>query len=220
MQQHSSYPSQTQNPWLEIPAADYEGHMGSPEVGQLQLLNELFKRILQETQPESVAVLGCTTGNGFEHINLSVTKTILGVDINPDYLQIVQTRFGHYQECLELKCADLQTDCFGERQFDLIHGALIFEYVDPKIVLQQVYKALKPTGTLSVVLQLQHADLPSVSKTPYTSLEKLAPIMHHYEREQFSEVARQQGLRESIVELIELPSGKTFFFGQYKKSIP
>ena len=30
------------NPWLNIPVADYEGHMQSPEVGQLQVLSDLF----------------------------------------------------------------------------------------------------------------------------------------------------------------------------------
>ena len=57
------------NPWLTIPAEDYEAHMASPEVGQLQVLNQLFKMVLEEHRPESLAVLGCSTGNGFEHID-------------------------------------------------------------------------------------------------------------------------------------------------------
>jgi EmrB/QacA subfamily drug resistance transporter len=219
-QSPSNKPFQTPNPWLEIPAGDYEGHMGSPEVGQLSMLNQLFKRILEETRPEALAILGCTTGNGFEHIDSNVTKTILGVDINPDYLQIAGARFENFRERLELKCADIQSDCFDGRQFDLIHGALVFEYVEPGIVLGHIHKALAPDGTFSAVLQLPHAELPSVSKTSYTSLEKLAPIMHHYEQAQFIALANQQGLRESKGEIINLPSGKTFYFGQFKKSVP
>ncbi len=220
MQKQSSEPSQNPNPWLEIPAEDYEGHMGSPEVGQLSLLNQLFKRILQEIQPGSLAILGCTTGNGFEHIDLNITKSILGVDINPDYLHIARSRFGDLHGRLELKCADIQSDPFEGRQFELIHGALVFEYVEPEIVLGHIYKALAPGGTLSVVLQLPHAELPSVSKTSYTSLEKLAPIMRHYERMQCVGLANQQGFCESKGEIIKLPSGKTFYSGQFKKSVP
>ena len=38
---HPPGPGEGDNPWLEILPGDYEGHMGSPQVGQLQLLNAL-----------------------------------------------------------------------------------------------------------------------------------------------------------------------------------
>ena len=34
------------NPWLDIPLDDYEGHMSSADVGQLQTLNKLFKEVV------------------------------------------------------------------------------------------------------------------------------------------------------------------------------
>jgi len=46
------------NPWLNIPLADYEGHMCSPEVQQLDALSELFGVALGRCLPASVAVLG------------------------------------------------------------------------------------------------------------------------------------------------------------------
>jgi hypothetical protein len=55
------------NPWLTIPLADYEAHMALPQVGQAQLLADLFAAELRERSPSSVAVLGCAGGNGFEH---------------------------------------------------------------------------------------------------------------------------------------------------------
>ncbi|MDR3574543.1 MAG: class I SAM-dependent methyltransferase [Anaerolineaceae bacterium] len=207
----------SQNPWLEIPAADYEAHMGSPEVGQLQLLNHLFKQILEETLPKNVAVLGCTTGNGFEHFDLSVTRHILGVDINPQYLRIAAQRFSHFGNCLELKCLDLQTDSLGEDQYDLIHAALIFEYVYPQVVLKQIGLSLTLNGILSVVLQQPNSLLPAVSKTPFTSLEKLAPIFHHLSPDQFSKLASHYGFYEVEEKINALPSGKEFFIGKYRK---
>jgi len=46
------------NPWLAIPLDDYEGHMRSATVQQLDALAELFGLALRECRPESVAVLG------------------------------------------------------------------------------------------------------------------------------------------------------------------
>jgi len=210
-------PGEKRNPWLDIPASDYEGHMASPQVGQLHLLNRLFKRVLTETRPVSVAVLGCTTGNGFEHFDPAVTHFILGVDINPSYLEITRERYRAWGTRLELKCADLHTDCFDGRQFDLVHAALVFEYVDVEIVLAHIFRALKPQGKLSVVLQLPNLGLPAVSHTPYKSLEKLAPVMHLLEPDQFTRLTRRAGFKEPAGEMITLPSGKEFFLGVYSK---
>lgn len=210
-------PGEGSNPWLEILVDDYEGHMGSPQVGQLQMLNRLFKRVLSETRPESVAVLGCATGNGFEHFDLAITHTILGVDINPSYLEVARQRYGALETHLELKCADLHTDCFSGRQFDLVHAGLVFEHVDVAIVLAHIYRALKPPGWLSVVLQMPNRGLTVVSQTPYKSLEKLAPTMHLFERDQFDDLARRAGFMEEAGEIITLPSSKEFFFGIYSK---
>ena len=75
------------NPWLSIPIDDYEGHMGSPAVAQLQPLSELFAGVLASSRPKSLAVFGCAAGNGFEHIDPSITERVVGVDINPAYLR-------------------------------------------------------------------------------------------------------------------------------------
>jgi SAM-dependent methyltransferase len=208
-------PGEEYNPWLEIAAGDYEGHMGSPQVRQLQMLNQLFKRVLTEIQPESVAVLGCATGNGFEHFDPAITRYILGVDINPAYLEIARQRYSELETRLELKCADLHTDCFGGRQFDLVHAGLVFEHVDAAVVLAHIVKALTPQGRLSVVLQMPNRGLVAVSHTPYTSLEKLAPTMHLFNRDQFASLISQVGFIQAHAELITLPSSKEFFYGIY-----
>jgi SAM-dependent methyltransferase len=210
-------PGEDPNPWLEIPAGDYEGHMGSPQVGQLQMLSRLFKRALAETTPESVAVLGCATGNGFEHFDSAVTRYILGVDINPAYLAIARQWYIALQPRLELKCADLHTDCFGRRQFDLVYAGLVFEHVDAAVVLAHIYSALKPQGRLAVVLQMPNQSLSAVSHTSYKSLEKLAPTMHIFERDQFTDLANQADLHETEAEIINLPSGKAFFYAIFHK---
>ena len=204
------------NPWLEIPAEDYEGHMGSPQVGQLQMLNQRLKQVIAEAQPEEAAVLGCTTGNGFEHFDPTVTRRLLGVDINPAYLEIARQRFGGYGAGLELVCADLNAWGAGERRFDLVHAALVFEYVDAARLLEQIARGLKPGGALSVVLQLPVEGLPSVSQTRYTSLEKLSPIFRHYQPSEFRALAHQVALEATQEEICTLASGKQFYFGKYE----
>ena len=56
------------NPWLDIPLADYEAHMALPSVGQAALLGDLFAATVEAHRPESVALIGCAGGNGFERI--------------------------------------------------------------------------------------------------------------------------------------------------------
>ena len=63
------------DPWLSIPLADYEGHMGADNVQQLSALSGLFKRALDVCLPDSVAILGIAGGNGLEHVNPATIKT-------------------------------------------------------------------------------------------------------------------------------------------------
>lgn len=70
------------NPWLAIPEADYVGHMASAEVGQRQALNAIFRQTLARYAPARLLVLGCSTGNGFEHIDPAVTAGVTGIDVN------------------------------------------------------------------------------------------------------------------------------------------
>src|SRR4029453_7985258 len=112
------------NPWLEIPADDYVGHMSSPEVGQYQLLNLLMRDILDSTRPRTLLVLGCSMGNGFEHIDPHVTSRVVGVDINPLYLERLVEKFPHPDFLIDVRCADLTVYPFEPDAFDLFHAAL------------------------------------------------------------------------------------------------
>ena len=74
------------NPWLTIPLADYEGHMKSADVQQLDVLSELFAETLAYCHPVSVAVLGMAGGNGLDRVDGAITRRIVGLDVNPLYL--------------------------------------------------------------------------------------------------------------------------------------
>ena len=207
------------NPWLAIPWEDYEGHMSSPVVKQSQFLNELFRGILRDYRPGSVAILGCATGNGFEHIDPAITQRVTGVDINPHYLRVLRTRFGLTIPGLQLVCADLAACELERESFDLVHCALVLEYLDPRVVIEKATRWLRPRGTLVVVLQLP-SEKSKVSETQYKSLRRLEPIIKLVEPETVQRVAAAVGLSEVRVSKEMLESGKEFFVGHYLKRSP
>src|SRR5690349_6145305 len=116
----------TPNPWTVVPAADYERHMGPDGVNQLAPLSQLFQEVYLAAQPDRVLVLGCATGNGLEHVDPSVTKRVVGVDVNLQYLGIARQRFFHLGPKLELFCSEASAWRSPPGSFDLVHAALVF----------------------------------------------------------------------------------------------
>ncbi len=207
--------SKTKNPWLQISAEDYEGHMSAPKVAQLQMLNKIFADVLNELHPQSIAVLGCTTGNGFEHLINKNIERIVGVDINPDYISICKNRFERSLPKLELICADLNKAEFPDLSFDLIHAALVFEYVKVELLLSKISRWLRPNGILSVVLQLPSETSSPVSETPYQSIKLLSPVINLIDPQEFRDKAKKCGLEEVKNYKIKLESGKSFSVNKY-----
>jgi hypothetical protein len=202
------------NPWLSIPLQDYEGHMASDGVGQLSALAELFQWVLDRYRPESVAVLGVAGGNGLEQIDRIVTKRILGLDINEQYLDEVQRRFGTIAG-LELHCCDLAEPNLNLAPVALVHAALIFEHVGTDIALENALSLVVTGGTLSVILQLPSEEEQGVASTRYTSMQTV--------KQDFALVdTRELQYRLSLkgFELVEqqprsLPAGKALWLGVF-----
>lgn len=207
--------SKINNPWLQVSAEDYEGHMSAPNVAQSQMLNKIFADVLNELQPKSIAVLGCTTGNGFEHLINKNIERIVGVDINSEYLSICNKRFEKKLPQLELVCADLKDVEFPDSSFNLIHAALVFEYVEVELLLSKISRWLRPNGILSVVLQLPNKTSSPVTETNYLSLKQLNPIMKLINPEDLSAIAVKKGLYEIQKHNIKLQSGKSFSVNKY-----
>lgn len=205
-----------ENPWLRISADDYNGHMSDESVGQLKVLNNIFKKVLLEIKPDSLCVLGSTTGNGFEHVDPSITKSITAIDINNHYLEALKCKFGNtFSGLITINC-DLNEVCLNG-VFDLIHAALIFEYVDAKKLLEQIYTSLKPDGVLTVVLQTESSDVPTVTETKYHSLKQLASIIKIIEPNYFVSLAKRYGLIEKKNFELDLKTGKKFYVGYFSK---
>lgn len=200
----------TNNPWLVIPLADYEAHMALPQVGQARLLSDVFASALEECLPQSVAVLGCAGGNGFDRISPQVTTRVVGVDLNPTYLVEARARFGERLPGLQLVAADLERDSIDFAPVDLVFAALVLEYVDIDQTLPRIATMLQPHGVLVTVVQLPSDSIAEVTPSPYSSLGALAPVMHLVSPEQLRERAFAHDLPLIGERQVEVPGGKRF----------
>jgi SAM-dependent methyltransferase len=198
------------NPWLDIPLADYEGHMALPYVAQAQLLSDVFAGALEVFTPRSVAVLGCAGGNGFERISPLITDRLVGVDLNPEYILEVQRRFGDRIPALELFVGDIQKDEFNFLPVELVFASLLFEYVDVGAALARIHSMLTANGRLVTVLQLPNSSIPEVTPSPYKSLSALSPVMQLVSPDLLERLAAGQGYQQTGADVVESAGGKLF----------
>ena len=205
------------DPWLSIPLADYEGHMGADNVQQLSALSGLFKRALDVCRPDSVAILGIAGGNGLEHANPATIKRIVGLDINPGYLDEVRRRFVTNPN-LELHCVDLSHEKLRVAPVALVHAALFFEHAGLGRALDNALSLVTRGGTLSVVLQLPGRDQQNVTTTSYPSMQTLARNFSLVDVPRFRALLEKQGFRLLNEELRPMPTGKMLWLGVFSAS--
>lgn len=207
------------NPWLDIPLADYEGHMALPNVGQAQLLSDVFANALSKYAPRSVAVLGCAGGNGLDRVSSKVTERVVGVDLNPDYVQQARTRFDHQIPLLELLVGDVQTDEFAFAPVELVFAGLLFEYVDAEAVLAKIRAMLCPGGTLLTVVQLPSTAIPEITPSQFASLSALSSVMRLVPPELLRQLAAAHGYCETEAQTVAA-GGKEFRVQAFRLETP
>jgi len=198
------------NPWLEIKLNDYESHMALPSIAQAQYLSRVLSNAVEMKSSRSVAILGCSGGNGLEAISKLLVERVVCVDINPDYVAATKKRFsGSFKQC-EFLCCDILSSEFSFEPVDLVFAGLIFEYVDYNAALANIRKVINPSGILVAVLQLPSENIPEISPSQHTSLNKLSGIFNFVSPNGFQEAAKLH-----LFEIIEsnqttLKSGKSF----------
>jgi hypothetical protein len=205
------------NPWFDIPLADYEAHMASADVAQAPMIAGVLGELLHARWPRSLAVIGCAGGNGLERIDRKRTTRVVGVDINAEYLAETQRRFQDAFDALELVRADVASDA-DELAFapvDLIFAALLFEYVEARVVLPRLAARLNAGGILAVLLQLPAPGLPAITRTSHTRLATLEPMLRLVAPDLIAEAARAAGLAPAGTRRIDLPTGKSFHLSTF-----
>jgi trans-aconitate methyltransferase len=109
-------------------------------------------------------------------MSTDVTRRVTVVDLNPAYLRRLVERFPDPGFELDARCADLADSGFEADAFDLVHAALVLEYVDWPALLPRLAMTLRPRGVLSVVLQIPSTANPAVTPTEFTSLRSLESL--------------------------------------------
>jgi len=198
------------NPWLDIPEADYVGHMSSPAVGQRPVLSRLLGEALATIRPRTLLVLGGSTGNGLEHVDPAVTSRVVVVDANPTYLTRLRERFSTPGFELDLRKGDAAEIELELETYDLIHAGLILEYVDWPVLLPRLATAIRSGGVLNVILQMPSASSPAVTPTPFITLRTLESLFRFVEPTALIDAARGERFHLKVRLTEALPGGKSF----------
>jgi len=204
------------NPWLKIPLADYEGHMKSAGVEQLGALSDLFAQALAFCRPASVAVLGIAGGNGLEHLDGRMTRRVVGLDVNPLYLDAVRERYSRVSG-LELHCVDLAKELVDLQPVELVHAALVFEHAGVGHCLENALTLVAPGGAISAVLQLPSEDEQDVAPSHFSSMQNLRSHFTLIEPAWFRETLESRQFRLAHETRRSLPAGKGFWMGIFRR---
>jgi len=202
------------NPWLDIPLEDYERHMSHHLVGQSILLNSLTKKYLDETKPETALFLGIAGGNGLEHIDTNMTKSVIGIDINRDYLDAAFERYKNRIPSLQLTNLDIAKNAETICRADFIWAALVLEYTGMDKALEFCTNNIRIGGHLVVSIQANN-NIQSISPTGIESVKKAGEIFSIVSPELLVNKTLESGFILIGKEENILPNGKsiiTFHF--------
>jgi len=191
--------------------------MNEPHVAQLNALADLFEETLMKCSPDSVAILGIAGGNGLSRIDPVVTTRIVGVDINPTYLEAVRNRF-QAKLPLTLHCLDLAVEVVPEAPVALVHAALIFEHVGTGGCLDSAVSLVAPVGYLSMVLQLPSSNAePNVAPSQYPAVQTLSEHFRLVEPDYMRQTMELRGFELQHETQRALPAGKRFWLAIFRR---
>jgi hypothetical protein len=205
-----------ENPWTAVPLHDYEAHMGLKTIGQLPVLDRMMRSQLYEYPASTVAVFGVAGGNGLRHVDLKRTKTIYGIDINPDYLDICRTRFAPaLGDALVLILADVTDPNTILPQAELVIANLFVEYIGYERFAQAVQKV--GAKWVSTGIQMDRGNS-FVSDSPYLRVFDGVDSIH---TQIDTDIMRRtmQGIGYHIcgTKVYPLPNGKSFVRQNFEK---
>ena len=198
------------SPWLSIPLEEYERHMALPEIGQAQMLAGELEFAVRRYSPKSIAIIGCAGGNGLDRLVGNRIERVVGIDINPAYVEMVSRRFQSRISGLELHVADIQSALPQIASVDLIFAALILEYVDIAGTMRSLQTLCAPDGALVVIVQATGQNVEKTSPSPYKSIQLLAPAMRLVDVDDVKQQAIAAGFSLESSRVVSLQSGKDF----------
>lgn len=153
--------------------------MGDMRVGQLQQLHAITGEQLCGYSSRVIGVLGVAGGNGLDLIDPRTTDAVFGYDVNADYLNACEARYGDHLHLIEA-CIDRTLRI---EPVDLLIANLVIEYVGVDEFVSFVAANAGSIGVLSCVIQRNGA-AGFVSPTDYaSSFDALASVSSDIEPE-------------------------------------
>jgi SAM-dependent methyltransferase len=142
---------------------------------------------------------------------------VVGIDINPEYLDATARRHSREFRQFVLHNADIAGDGVHLEPVDLSYAALIFEYVDLAAALRNLLSICREAGHMVAVLQLPSSSLAAITPTAIPTIMCLAPIMKLVDPLALMEVARSIGF--ALLESTRVTSsmGKQFAIHVYQR---
>lgn len=209
-----------ENPWLDIPLADYEAHMALPEVGQAELLAATLQWALEHFRPRSLLVPGVAGGNGLDRVDTTIVERVVALDIHPGFLDLCTQRHGSRFTVYEAVLHDLDQGPPRIAPVEAIVAGLVLEYVEVPAFCTCLSAMLVPGGTFTVLLQRPAAHLPEVTPSPYTRLAGLARGFRFVDPDALDALLVAAGFSRITMDHPGLPSGKRFFRAAYRRVDP
>lgn len=195
------------NPWSDIALSDYENHMSLDSVQQLQAMNSIMRDQFEAYPVDTAMVLGVAGGNGLEHVRRDKYRTVYGVDINSDYLNVVKERYSNLDGVLEC----LQTDLINEYDklpdSQLVIANLLVEYIGYEAFMKAMMR-VRPLY-ISCVIQINTDEAAWVSDSPYLhAFDRLDEVHCQMEEQALTDAMEKTGYRKILVQSNPMPNGK------------
>ncbi|SDY03627.1 hypothetical protein SAMN02910264_01295 [Ruminococcaceae bacterium YAD3003] len=195
------------NPWEDISLSDYENHMSLDSVQQLQAMNSIMKEQFEAYPVDTAMVLGIAGGNGLEHVRKDKYQTVYGVDINSDYLKVVEERYSDLSGVLNCLKIDLINEADKLPDAKLVIANLLVEYIGYE-AFQMAMMRVRPLY-ISCVIQINTDEACWVSDSPYLhAFDGLDSVHCQMEETALTRSLEKIGYRKIFSESNPLPNGK------------
>jgi hypothetical protein len=130
------------------------------------------------------------------------------VDVNLQYLGIARQRYMHLGPRLELFCSEAEKFRGAPGSFDLVHAALVFEYVHPEVLVRKISEWIAPEGTCSVVLELPGGTAPESPSKALKIIEKARKLVPP---EELTHLFEHYGLSRRRAKNVSLKHGRSLW---------
>jgi ubiquinone/menaquinone biosynthesis C-methylase UbiE len=119
-----------------------------------------YEKFHKEYIKGSSTVLEIGAGTGlFTKSLLDTGAKVVATDISPNSLEVIRKRFGDYHQKLIVQVADMEKLPFNKNYFDIVTCAGSLSYGDNDLVMNEIFKVLKPGGVFICVDSLNENPL-------------------------------------------------------------